>query len=69
MLTHGASDKRFSSRPRLDIFWLNDESLEASDNLPNPDVIVQEIVADLESALEQVRLIANDLKSVDEEIR
>jgi type I restriction enzyme M protein len=45
----------------LDIFWLKDESLEASDNLPDPDVIAQEIVDDLESALEQFRLIANDL--------
>ena len=45
----------------LDIFWLKDESLEASDNLPDPDIIAQEIVDDLESALEQFRLIANDL--------
>ena len=45
----------------LDIFWLKDESLEASDNLPDPDVIAQEIVDDLESALEQFRLIVNDL--------
>jgi type I restriction enzyme M protein len=43
--------------------WLKDESLEASDNLPDPDAIAQEIVDDLESALEQFRLIANDLGS------
>ncbi|MDZ4857078.1 MAG: hypothetical protein SGJ26_19845 [Nitrospirota bacterium] len=30
-------------------------------NLPNPDIIAQEIVDDLEAALEQFRLIANDL--------
>lgn len=46
----------------LDIFWLKDESLEASDNLPDPDVIAQEIVDDLEAALEQLRLIATDLR-------
>jgi len=45
----------------LDLFWLKDESLEASDNLPDPDIIAQEIVDDLEAALEQFRLIANDL--------
>jgi type I restriction enzyme M protein len=45
----------------LDIFWLKDESLESSDNLPDPDVIAQEIVDDLEAALEQFKLIANDL--------
>jgi type I restriction enzyme M protein len=45
----------------LDIFWLKDDSLEDSGNLPNPDIIAQEIVDDLEAALEQFRLIANDL--------
>jgi type I restriction enzyme M protein len=41
----------------LDIFWLKDDSLEDSANLPNPDIIAQEIDDDLE----QFRLIANDL--------
>ncbi len=45
----------------LDIFWLKDESLADSDNLPPPDVIAQEIVEDLEAALEQFRLIAADV--------
>jgi type I restriction enzyme M protein len=45
----------------LDIFWLKDESLADSDNLPSPEVIAQEIVEDLEAALEQFRLIAGDL--------
>lgn len=37
----------------LDIFWLRDESLEDSDNLPAPDVLAQEIVENLQAALEQ----------------
>jgi type I restriction enzyme M protein len=45
----------------LDIFWLRDDSLADSDNLPPPEVIAQEIVEDLEAALEQFRLIAADL--------
>ena len=45
----------------LDIFWLKDDSLEDSDNLPAPDVIAPEIVEDLDAALEQFRLIAADL--------
>jgi type I restriction enzyme M protein len=45
----------------LDLFWLKDDSLEDSDNLPDPDVLAQEIVEDLEAALEQFRLIAADL--------
>ena len=45
----------------LDIFWLKDDSLADSDNLPPPEVIAQEIVDDLEAALGQFRLIAADL--------
>ncbi|MBI4847110.1 MAG: hypothetical protein HY808_00835 [Nitrospirae bacterium] len=44
-----------------DIFWLKDESLKDSDNLPGPDIIAREIVDDLEAALEQLKLIAEDL--------
>lgn len=45
----------------LDIFWLRDESLVDSANLPNPDVLAIEIVEDLEAAIEQFRGIENDL--------
>ena len=51
----------------LDIFWLRDESLEESDNLPDPDVLAQEIVDDLEAALEQLREIAVDLQGKNNE--
>lgn len=49
-------------KANLDIFWLKDESLEDSANLPDPDVLAQEIVDDLEAALEQFATIAEDLK-------
>jgi type I restriction enzyme M protein len=45
----------------LDIFWLKDESLEASENLPDPDVLASEIAEDLRSALEQFEAILGDL--------
>jgi type I restriction enzyme M protein len=45
----------------LDIFWLRDESLEETANLPEPDVLAVEMVMDLESALGQFRAIAEDL--------
>lgn len=35
----------------LDLFWLKDEALEASANLPAPEVIAAEIVEDLRAAL------------------
>jgi type I restriction enzyme M protein len=47
----------------LDLFWLKDESLEDSENLPEPDILAQEIVEDLQAALEQFSLIANDLST------
>jgi type I restriction enzyme M protein len=47
----------------MDIFWLRDDSLEDSSNLPEPDVIAAEIVDDLQAALEQFAQIAGDLKT------
>ncbi|HEX7681803.1 MAG TPA: class I SAM-dependent DNA methyltransferase [Thermoanaerobaculia bacterium] len=46
----------------LDIFWLKDDSLEESANLPAPEVIAQEIADDLQAALEQFAAIAEDLR-------
>lgn len=46
----------------LDIFWLKDEALEESANLPAPEVIAADITADLEAAMEQFATIAEDLK-------
>jgi len=50
-------------KANLDIFWLKDESLEASANLPDPDVIAAEIAEDLQAALDQFAAIATDLKA------
>ena len=46
----------------LDIFWLKDESLEDLENLPDPDVIAEDIVKDLESALEEFKGVVEELK-------
>ena len=45
----------------LDIFWLRDESLVDSANLPDPDILAAEIVEDLRSALAQFEGIAEEL--------
>jgi type I restriction enzyme M protein len=47
----------------LDIFWLKDKSLEDSENLPEPDVLAQEIADDLQTALEQFTAISAELKT------
>ncbi|MCZ7528583.1 MAG: type I restriction-modification system subunit M [Acidimicrobiia bacterium] len=48
----------------LDIFWLRDESLEDSDNLPPPGVIAAEIVEDLEAALTEFAALAESLQGI-----
>jgi type I restriction enzyme M protein len=44
-------------KTNLDIFWLKDESLEDTENLPAPDVLAAEIVEQLEAALEEFRTV------------
>ena len=46
----------------LDISWLKDESLEDSQNLPDPDLLAKDIAENLESALEQFGSIYEDLE-------
>jgi len=47
----------------LDIFWLRDESLEDSENLPAPEVLAQEIVENLGVALSEFQSIVEELES------
>jgi len=46
----------------LDIFWLKDKSLEDSADLPEPEVLAQEIADDLQTALDEFTAIAAELK-------
>ena len=45
----------------LDMFWLRDENLEDTENLPPPDVIADEITESPEAALEQFAGIRESL--------
>lgn len=45
----------------LDIFWIKDESLEDTENLPNPDVIACEIAETLQTAIKEFTEIYEDL--------
>ncbi len=47
----------------LDIFWLKDDSVEDSANLPDPEVLADEIAASLEIALEQINEIRTQLSN------
>jgi len=50
----------------MDLPGLKDESLEDSENLPEPEVLAQEIVENLQSALEQFQSISEDLGEKEE---
>lgn len=45
----------------LDLFWLRDEALEDSANLPEPHLLAQEIADDVRSALEEIESVLADL--------
>ena len=49
-------------KANLDIFWLKDESLEDTENLPAPEILAAEIAENLESALEQFNNIIEVLR-------
>jgi len=59
---HAYEDLLKRDKVNLDIFWLKDESIDDSANLPDPDVLALEIAEELEAALEQFAAIAEDLK-------
>jgi len=46
----------------LDITWLKDKSLADLDNLPDPDVLANDILENLEAGLENFRLIIKQLQ-------
>jgi len=48
-------------KTNLDIFWLKDDSLEDTENLPTPEVLAQEIVEQLEAALGEFRSVEDVL--------
>ena len=45
----------------LDIFWLKDKSLADLDNLPDPDVLADDIIENLQSALESFQELKKQL--------
>ncbi len=49
-------------KANLDITWIKDSSLEELENLPEPEVLAAEIIANLEDALEQFKAIQETLE-------
>jgi len=47
----------------LDIFWVRDESLADLDNLPDPDVLAEEIIENLEAGVESFKQIMESINT------
>lgn len=50
----------------LDVFWLKDDNLEDSADLPTPDILGPKIADDLQTAPELFTAIAEKVKAVDQ---
>ncbi len=50
-------------KTNLDIFWLKDESLGDTDNLPDPDILAAEIVENIEAGLDSFKEIIQRLEN------
>ena len=46
----------------LDIFWIKDKSLADLDNLPSPDELAEDIIENLQSALDSFRELQTQLE-------
>jgi type I restriction enzyme M protein len=44
-------------KTNLDIFWLKDKSLADLDNLPDPDILANEIIENMEASLQSFKEI------------
>ena len=62
-LVECVSSKHISSffvardKTNLDIFWLKDKSLDDLDNLPDPDILANEIIENMEASLQSFKEI------------
>ena len=60
----GCKDDQILNRDKtsLDIFWIKDKSLADLDNLPSPDELADDIIENLQSALESFQELQTQLK-------
>lgn len=49
----------------LDIFWIKDDSLVDLENLPEPEILLEEIIDNLKNALEEFESVKEELESKD----
>ena len=54
-------------KTNLDIFWLKDKSLADLDNLPDPDILANEIIENIEAGLESFKEVMETINGKAEE--
>ena len=59
---YDADELRKRDKKSLDIFWIKDKSLSDLDNLPSPDVLADDIIENLQSALDSFKDLKAQLK-------
>lgn len=59
---YGRDELLARDKTSLDVFWLKDKSLTDLDNLPEPDVLAEEIIENLEAGLNSFREVLAELK-------
>ena len=52
-------------KTNLDIFWIKDKSLTDLENLPDPDILANEIIENIESGLNSFREIMETINGDD----
>jgi type I restriction enzyme M protein len=52
----------YRDKTNLDIFWLKDDNLIDLDNLPEPDALIDEIIENIQSALDSFKTIKGNLE-------
>lgn len=56
-------------KTNLDIFWLKDKSLADLDNLPDPDILANEIIENIEAGLESFKEVMVTINGSSEEAK
>jgi type I restriction enzyme M protein len=48
----------------LDITWIKDQSLTDLDNLPDPDILANDIIENLEASIEEIKEIKEIMEAI-----
>ncbi len=59
---YNIQELKLRDNTNLDITWLKDENLIDLENLPEPEILLDEIIENIESSLNSLKLIKENLE-------